>query len=839
MWFFDCLLRLYPAGFRAEYSLTLRQSFTDEWLAAPATSARLRLCVQSLCEFLLVWPQIAGAEFAQDARYCWRSWRSRTGVTTLAILSLALAIGVSTGVFSILSATLYRSLPFSKPAELVDLHLHFGPVFAGQAAFQQWQSSSTYLSGATVMMIGDFNLTRSPAAIRIKLAEVSANFFTLLGTPIYRGRGFAPEEEILGKGDVAVLSHALFEQAYGGDLRVLNQKILINGHPLIVIGIAPPAFDYPDHVALWTPTVFDSGRLPKANASFLNVTGRLKPQLSIAQANHAFDAEVASRPKAVDMGSGPDAKPQLIPLRNTLVGPVAQSTWVLFTGICSVLLIACANMASLLLTRYAERQREFQIRSFLGAGVARIGQQILTECVLLACASGLLGLTVAFLTVQIAIHFYPPVFAFQTYEILDTQVLLFAFLLSLFCGLCFGAIPALIRKQSAARRINAFRHTLLGLQLCLTVVLLIASGSIGQALLGLYATDIGFQTKSVVTATVSLAGTPNASKTASIAYLDTALERLRALPGVSDVGAIDFLPLSTRSFFGGFYRVQTKTEPEAAIHIASTPGFFHAIGASIVAGRDFLPSDTTASAPIAIVNESYAKLDGGLRGVLGRKLRAVPKDDKAPTIVGVLRDIYFVGPQNEMMPQIYRPLAQGSATFFTIAVRHEQNANPARQIAAALQALAPDVPIYDVLPFERRLEQSLARPNFYTIVLVFFGAFSLLLTLVNGYSLCANTIEQRTRELAIRMAVGAQAQQVRTMILRQMFPAMAIGLAAGFVIAPWATTLLTHLIETIAPARWPARLLPIAALAGIATLAIWLKTRRILRLAPSTALRAE
>lgn len=840
MWFFDLLLRLYPCGFRTEYGTALRQQFLDEWAAAPGLPGRALLCLQSVWEFLLVWPHITASELAQDARYAWRSWRGRAAVTALAVASLSLAIGVSTGVFSIISATLYRSLPFAHAEELVEMHVHYDDVFNSPASFQRWQSNSNYLADAAAMTIAEFTFSKPPATLRIKLAQVTANFFPLLGAQIRHGRGFMAIEETPGKGDVAVLSNAFFAQAFGSDLNVIGQKILIDGRPLTVVGIAPPAFDFPDAVALWTPTLFDLDRMPNHSNTF-KLVGRLKPHLSFARASQAFDAELISMMRRGDLRSDPEYRPRLTPIREQLSWRISKSASALFAGIFAVLLIACANMANLMLTSIAGRRREFQIREALGAGGGRIGKQILTECLMLASLSGLIGLAVAYITVQIGTRFFPPAFAFQSYEILDTQVLGFACLLSLLCGLVSGAVPAIARKRNWAIRASAFRHALLSLQLCLTVVLLASSIGIGQALLRLQRMDLGFDASGTTTATISLMGTARANPAAALAYLNDSVARLRLLPGVTSAGAIDFLPLATESYGADGYRVQSSAKPGVAVQVSASPDFFASIGASLANGRDFLPTDTASSAPVAIVNEAFAKLDGGTRAVLARKLQKMTpgKDEKSPTIVGVLRNIHFIGAQNGVFPQIYRPLAQSTPTFFTIAVRHSPNSELTNEIRATLRALAPDVPVYDIMPFQRRLDQSLARPNFYTIVIVFFGVFSLFLTLINVYSVCANAIDQRQRELAMRLAVGAQTKQVRTMILRQMLPAIAIGLAAGFFLIAPTSSLLTLLIETIRPGHWSVGLPPVAALGAIAALAIWLKTRSILRLDPAETLRAQ
>ncbi len=837
MWLFRQLLRLYPAGFRAEYGTAIEQQFREEW----ATQPRLFLLLQALSELLLLWPQLTWAEFTQDAKYCWRTWRKRTLVTLLAVLSLGMAIGVSTGVYSVIDSLLYRSLPFREPDRLVHFRSYFAPAFEGRASLLAWKTDHNFLSDVALFSATELNLTTQSSSLRVKTVETTANFFTLLGTPLHIGRAFLPDEELKGKTNVAVISHGLYQQAFGGDARVLGQKIILNQQPFTVVGIAAPSFDYPDNAAIWLPTAFDQDRIQKSGVNSTYTMARLKDGLSFAAATSAFEA-VASRKKNYGFPAAGEAyKPRMLSLRDEITVEYRDAVWILFAGVAAVLLIACANLSHLLLSRFAERESEFRIRAWLGAGTSRIHQQILTECILLSLAAGLIGLAFAWLTIKIGTHYYPPQFAFQRYEILEGRVLLFTFAVSMICGLCFSLAPLLLRREGRSRWTPRLRLSLLAVQICLSALLTLNSLSLGRSLLDLYKVDLGYKTEQIHTATISTAATTRSDSTNL--YCEQVMEAIQRLPGVEAVGAIDFLPLSAKSFMAGIYKVQTKTEPELAIHLAITPGFLSTVGAQLVAGRDFTAADRLKSNEVAIVNESFARLDGGIDKILGRKLKmskTFGDQGPGPTVIGVIKDFRFAGPAEGSNATVIRPFAQKPQNFFTLTVRSKRGTpDLSGLIHSTLNSLDPKIPVYDVLTFTERLNRALARPNFFSLVLFFFGAFSLLLTLIHGYSLCAQMLEQRRREMGIRSALGATPSELRWLILRNLLPAVVTGLAAAFLLSTWAASFLVVFVSSIStpPTEWRATV--VAILAATAAASIWLKTRSLLKLSPAETLRAD
>lgn len=838
MWLFEMLLRIYPTGFRTEYGESMRQAAREEL----AENGWAIFALRMLWDFLMGWPGVFAEEVAQDLRYAWRSWRRRAVVSGLAVLSLAMAIGVSTGVFSVLEATLYRTLPFRDPESLVGFEEYFSPAPRGKKVYEDWKKEHTFATDLAEFRTSEVNLEAGTRAVRVKAVESTANLFEVLGTPIRQGRGFHPDEEIPGKELVAVISHALWEQALGGDPRVIGKKLTVNRVPVTVIGVAPAGFDYPQRAALWLPTIFDAKRVPKSGVPVSNSIGRLRPGVGMKAAQSAL-ALVWEREKVGSATSRLlmlESKPKLVSLRETLAGPFQNAVWLVFAGVTAVLLIACGNLANLLLSRFGERANEFRIRGWLGADAGRITQQIVTECMLLAMVAGVLGLGFAALTSGIGAYYYPPVLEFQKYRVIEWRVIAFAAGMSGICGVGFALLPVLLRRRAFGAGAERLRLMMLGSQICLCGLLLLGSLSLGKGLLDLYQVDMGFDTAQVETATISLDGQKFDTEAAKSAFWHRSLEEVRRVPGVDKVGLIDFLPLSHQAAFGGMYRVESSKEPVLVVEVSATPGLIDALGVKLLAGRDFEDRDGPQAMPVALVNERLAKLEGGVQKVLGRNLKVTGIEGKVkpgPLVVGVFKDFRQFSPnEDNATPMALLPLRQSVRGFFTVVAKTNR---PGVQIGPALSGVDREVPVYDVMAFGKRLDQALARPNFFTLVWVFFGLFSLLLTLIHGYSLCSQTIERRKRELGIRTALGATMGQLRWMIVKQMLPAIAGGFAMAFILSQWMGTPLTYVLSGLqeGPAPWRATVLAGLALGGV--LSVWWKTRGVLRMSPAETLRND
>ena len=536
-------LKLYPARFREEYGSPLERQFKDEYLEAGSASSVARLWLRTLADVARSLPVQIAREVGQDVRHTLRLWRRRPLHTAFAMAVLTIAIGANTGVFSVLNALLLRSLPFHQPERLAAMRMFLPGGLGSPKAFHDWRRNSNYAADAFNYTSTEVNLEGVSQAARVRLTETSWNFFNVIGTQPWLGRGFTEGEDKPGTEAVAVIGYGLWRQLYGGEHRTIGTTIRVNGTPLTIVGIAPPGFDYPQGTAVWSSTVFDYQRIPKTTVAFWFAVARLKDGLSWRQARQAFEAEAyAESPERLSADAR--NRPALVPLREELAGPVRQASFVLMAGAGLLLLLACANLANFLLAHTLAREQELMIRTALGASRARLTQQLLTETVLLSSAAAILGLLVAWWTTGAALAVQPAQLASQAYSILDWQVLAFATVLSICTGVLFGAGPVIYvsrrmftvttRTATPARRHTRLRNALILVQVAVTIVLLTGSAALGRTFLALLRVDNGYALETLATMSVSFAGTPYMG-TQSRVYYDQAVRRLEAIPQVVSI----------------------------------------------------------------------------------------------------------------------------------------------------------------------------------------------------------------------------------------------------------------------------------------------------------------
>lgn len=849
------LLRLYPARFREEYASSMERDFQAEYREARTARERLALVWRALADVAATAPGETAREVGQDLRFAARACRRRPLATGLAVTTLAMAIGATTGTFSVLNALLIRPLPFAAPEQLAEVTLAPVNVAHGRAAFQAWQDNSSYLAAAAGFTTNEMNVSLGGQPARVRVTEATANFLRLLGAEPALGRGFAPEEDRPGHNGVAVISDGLWRQVYGRDPQVIGSLVRLNGKPFTVVGVAPRGMDFPDKTAVWTPTVYELARIPKSGAFAWRTIGRLKPGLTTTRATALFQAEVQragggpGRPRI----EGFSSEPSLTPLRDVLAGPVQTSSLLLMGMAAFVLLIACANLAHLLLSRITERRQELVIRAALGASRARLVQQLVTEATALTAVAALAGLGVAHWAARLAELAVPAQLAARPYTVLDWRVAGFTAGLALLTGLLFGVLPAtllgrmqpgqdVMRAQTASRGAEAarLRTALTAMQAALTVALLAAAFGLGGSFLRLMKTDLAFRTAGVVTLNVSLAGTRQEAEGRERAYFDEALARLRAAPGVESAAAVAHLPLLTTMFSGGRYRLDSGEEGRLAVLNAASPGYFHTVGTPVLQGRDFQSSDHAGSEPVAVISDDLARSFG--RGdVLGRRLNLGSREKPGMVrVIGIVPAQRIMGPAYPASAQIFRPLAQATPSQATFVARTGGEA--AAYVPACrdvVQQVDRSVPVYDVKLLGQRLDERLARPRFYTAAIVFLAGFALLLAVAGTYGVAAYSVGQRTREIGIRIAVGSSPAGLRAMLFRQGMAPVAAGMVGGAVAAAGAGRLLRHLVAGAEPAG-PALIAAASAVLALAAgLALWQATRRITRLDPTLALRAE
>lgn len=846
------LLSLYPVRFREEYQTPMERQFVDDYREASTRWDRTRVWQRAVWDIVLSAPEQLLSEFWFDLKHGLRAYRSRLFSMSLAIVALGLAIGASTGIFSVLNALLLRKLPFSHPAQLTELWLSPVSAMQGRAAFTDWHRHSAYLQSAAAFSSSEMNLAGDRDALRVKVAETSCNFFDLLGVPPILGRSFARDEDILGHNAVAVISYGLWQQLFGGEPDVLGKTVGLNGHPFTVIGVLPASFDYPGKTNVWTPTVFDFEKIPKQGAFLVQTIGRLKQGVTIRQAREMFEAEVrratpqAYRTVRIDEQN----RPNLFSLQDRLAGPLRESSWVAAGMTFLVLLIACANVAQLILSRVTERRQELAIRAALGASRARLLQQLTTEATFLTVTSAALGVIVAKWTSGIASTVAPAQLATQQYRILDWRVIGFAIALAVVMGIVLGVAPSwfvgrlqlygeAMRNQRGTRDrgTKRARAGLTILQAALTLCLVTSSLALGRAFVQLLHTDLGFHPANVVTLNVSLQGTRHNGRD-KWEYYREVLNKLRALPEVEAAGAVRYLPLAKNIYMAGTFKLDSgQTVPRNIIN-AVTPGYFRAMGTTFLAGRDFEETQQEASNLSVIVNEAFAQQTGLGKRIIGRKL-SVPWQRTPYTITGVVSTARITGPVEPGTSQIYWSIEEEPGPTLTMVAKVRGSAEDDRAMCRdEVRTVDPEVPIYDVKTLDQRLDDVLSGPRFYAKAAGFLALLAAVLAAVAVYGTTAYSIAQRTHEMGVRMAVGASYGRVRGMMLWESMKPVLTGMAAGLILSLASGRFLEHLIDTAQPAfsTWTAA-------AGLLLLAAlipgWRATARILSVDPVEALRAE
>jgi putative ABC transport system permease protein len=845
------LLKLYPASFREAYESPMDRQFRDEQREVRGLGAHAFLWLRAFCDVAVSAPKELVREMGQDLHFAMRVYRRRPLGAFLAIGALALAIGLSTGIFSVANALLLRSLPFADAARLVEIRLSPFSAGNGRAGFESWRDHSAYLEDAATFSTSEMNLNSGRDALRVRVTETSANFFSLLGTRTYAGRTFSSGEDIVGQNHVAVISNRLWEQSFGKDPAALGATLHLNGIALTIIGVGEPGFDYPGNVDVWIPTVFDFETIPRRGAFLWQTIGRLRPGITMAQARQQFETE-ARHVSPVSFRGGGAEIPELVGFRDQITSQVRQSVLILSGVVLLVLLTACANVAQLLLSRTAERHQELALRAALGASRARLVQQLTVEATALTLTGSTLGLIVAFFVCRIASAVLPAQLITQNYTLLDWRVLCFAIALALVVGCIFGVMPAwlvgrlqpstqLARVQTGASEpvTRRLRSTLVGLQVALTLTLVVGSLTLGSAFLHLLGTDLGFLPTNVITLNVSLQGTRYQTGSAEWQYYSSVLERLRSIPGVESVGAVSYLPLTNSMLMAGNMKVDSGEQIQSVVLNGAMPGYFRSMGTGIVAGREFVMDERNSPEPPVIVNEAFARQTGLGAGIVGRRIIA-PWTQRPYLVTGVVATARMGGPEYDGGPQAYWPVEEEPPSALTFVVKVQGDS--AKYLAICRDAVAGldrGVPVYEVKTLEQRLSERLGRPRFYVTSVLFLGSLALLLAVIGVYGTSSRSITQRVHELGVRMALGATARRVRVMILRQSLLPVGMGVIVGVGAAVMCGPLLQHLFVGAKAPNVATCVLASFLLVVTAMIAAWRATARILTIDPIEVIRAE
>jgi putative ABC transport system permease protein len=792
----------------------------------------LTLWIRLAADLAISIPAQISREVSQDARHTLRLWAKRPWHTGFAIIALAIGIGANTGVFSVVNALLLRSLPFHDPNRLASFQTYPMPHDSAKQ-FHDWRQESTYLADAALFEHLDFNLGSGQNIVRAHVAQTSWNFFSILGTQPVLGRTFSAGEDTHGRNDVAVIGYGLWQQLFAGDRRVLGSIIRVNGMPLTVIGVAPVGFDYPSTAVLWKAAEFSPGN------NGWETIARLKPGITWPQAHAAFAAEVDRLWPRTDLARNALSRhpAKMTGLQDELAGPVKNASLLLMAGVVLILLIACTNVANLLLARTADRSSELSIRSALGASRARLAQQLLTECLLLSFVAAIAGLLVAVWTTAVAATVQPAPLSTQSYSILDGRVLGFAIAVSMLNGLLFGILPALdagrvhafgARGSSGARHSRLIRETLVAAQVMLTIVLLTASVSVGRAFINLMRIDRGFNANGLVTVGVSLDGTTHESDSRRLPYFEEALARIRRLPGVRSASATEYLPLYATGFVGGPSGLDGRPPKTNSMTVPVLPDYFRAMGGHILYGREFTDAEVRSDAKVAVVNELFAGQFGAPADALGHQVTV--ENEPPLKIVGVAKGMDYL-PQFEdtTSAQIFVPAHSPGGSFFsTFVVRVNGRAEDrVAMIRDAIRSVDTHVPVFSAKTMEQRLEDALARPKFYRTALLFFAAFALLLAVIGIYGVVSYAVAQRTREMGVRLALGTTPSRLRGVLLGQGLLPVAAGATFGIAGAMLTGRFLESLVDGAKSIDLGMVVFAIVLILLIASASIWAGTRRV------------
>jgi putative ABC transport system permease protein len=837
------LIGLYPAAFHETDTGSLEQAFRDELDKASGTWGVARLWFFVLANLFVSIPAQVMREALQDGRYTFRLWARHPLHTVFMIAALAIGIGATTGGFSVVNTLLLSSLPFHDPERLVSFHHNeFIPPHDSSKQFHDWREQSAYLADAALVEEGDVNIGVADEAIRAHAAAASWNLFTVLGTPAALGRTFLPGEDALNSDQVAVISYGLWQQFFGGDRGAVGSSIRVNGAPLTIIGVAPQSFDYPRETVLWLPAKFSEG-----NNGWTTVA-RLKPGITWEQAHAAFEAEatrLSSTPGRLDPSS---PRPKMRSIQEALTGPVASASLMLMAGMALILLIACTNVANLLMARMADRTSELSIRSALGASRWRLNRQLLTECLFLCAVSALAGLLVAAGVTSVAAKVQPPPLSAMSYSLFDVRVLAFSLTISVLAGLLFGVLPFFsigqvhifgARGSGKTRGARAISQFLTGVQVALTIILLTASLSIGRAFLQLMAADRGYNTRGIVTVNVSLDGTTRQTGKQRLQYFEEVLARIRNLPGVRSASATEFLPLYATGFVGGPFGVDGRRANRSSTMVPTLADYFQTMGGRILEGREFTGAEITAGSRVAVVNERFAAEFGGQREVLGRQLTTGLGNSW--TIIGVVRGMEFETDSSlTNSNQVFVPAESPGGFFSTFVARVDGRAEDhLAAIREAIRSVDPYVPVFGVKTMEQRLADFFIRPRAYRTAVWMFAGFAVLLALIGIYGIVSHSVAERTQEIGLRMALGATPARIRGTLLMQSLLMIAAGAVLGVVGASAVGRSLGSVITETKPVGLATSIVLAVSLGAAAAITIWSATRRIPKLDIMRMLRAE
>jgi putative ABC transport system permease protein len=806
----------------------------------------------------------------QDLQYALRRLIQSPGFTLVAVVTLALGIGANTAIFSVVRGVLLKPLPFPESDRLVAVfHAYDGDKHAVMSGpnFIDVAHTAKSLENAAAIETQRVILTGQGDPVRLNAAAVSASFFDVLRVRPELGRTFAADESTPGRTDLIVLSHGLWQQRFGGDTGVIGRKIQIDGVDKEIIGVMPAGFNYPDERVAWLPIAYDQGFVStQRGAWYLFVIARLNPGVTPAQSAAEVKSIAANLARLYPDADG-SISMTTVPLLEATVGDVRPSMLVLLGAVGFVLLIACANVANLLLARAAARETEMAVRTALGAGRGRLLRQLLTESMALSLVGAGMGLLLAVWGVAFLVQLKPDGIPRLDDVHVDAVVVLFTIGVAVLTGLLFGVAPALHatrgtaaaslkeggRGAVGARGGARTRGALVVAELALALMLLVGAGLLMRSFARLQAVDPGLRPDHTLTFELTFPDARYGSdhEDRLVAFFDQLLPRLRALPGVTSAGAVMGLPLSGLQFDISFEvlgrpPVAPQDQPSMQIRVA-TPSYFSTVGIPLERGRFFSDDDRAGSKPVVLITQSAARQYFPNEDPIGKTIRLgwgkrvhgqVVRG--GGEVVGIVGDVKEFGLSEASAPQLYMPLRQWPVGRMAVAMR---TSTPPMSLADAAKAqvlaIDPSLPVSSVRTMDEIVARSISQPRFYLLLLSVFAAVALILAAVGIFGVLSYAVAQRTREIGIRMALGAPERSVLRLVVGQAMLLVLAGIGIGAALAVVLSRGLTTMLFSVS-ATDPATFAAVAGiLCAVSLVASYVPARRATRVDPIVALRSE
>ena len=809
--------------------------------------------------------------FWQDLRFGVRMLRRNPGFTLLAIIVLALGIGANTAIFSVINAVLLRPLPYRDPGRLVLVKESLPKtgwlmLSASPAEYLDYKEGNHVFSDIAAFNDLSLNLTGRGEPERVQAARVSASLFPLLGSEPLRGRAFLPEEDQVGRNNVVILGYGLWQRNFGSDPSIVGQTVRLDDRPYTVVGVMPPAFQFPytwtslaDAAQLWVPlAITEREKKNRAESFDYGVVARLKPGVTLQQSQSNIEAVAAEfQQQHPDIYNGDvQVTPTVVPLNEDVVKKARPWLLVLLVAVCLVLLIACANIANLLLARGTARYKEIAIRGALGAGALRLVRQLLTESILLSVLGGGCGLLLAAWALNLIVKFGPENVPRLSEARLDPLILSFTLLISVFTGVLFGLAPAIQNSRldlnealkegggraGSGREGKRLRDLLIIFETALALMLLVGAGLLINSFAHLLSVPPGFDPQGVVMARTALPQSRYPKTEQSKLAQKRILERLAALPGVQVAAETTHLPLIGDRNIGFTIEGDAEGVVNTAYNALVSPDYFRAMGIQLLRGRTFSDSDREDTPPVIVVNETMARHFWPAGDAIGKRLRWGGWGDSWLTIVGVVGDVKVSSLEMETKPAIYMPLFQIPRAWTNVIyiVRTATSVDSlAPSLRREIRAVDEELPVYDIRTMNQVITASVSQRLFLMLLLAVFAATALLLAATGLYGVLAYSVAQRTHEIGIRMALGAQSRDVVRLVIRQGMTLALIGVALGLAASLALTRVMKGLLYGVS-ATDPVTFAGISLLLlGVALAACYLPARRATRVDPLLALRYE